>query len=113
MGRIWREAILILCEPSEVDAHGVVTLTGARAAHVRGVLGATPGDVIRIGVVDGPRGQGEILALDEDRVVLRLASSTRRYRRRPPSICCWHCRARRCCGACGPSSPRSASGGSC
>jgi 16S rRNA (uracil1498-N3)-methyltransferase len=62
---------LILCEPSEVDAHGVVTLTGARGAHVRGVLGATPGDVIRIGVVDGPRGQGEILALDEDRVVLR------------------------------------------
>ena len=62
---------LILCEPGEVDAHGVVTLTGARAAHVRGVLGARRGDVIRIGVVDGPRGPGEILALDEDRVVLR------------------------------------------
>jgi 16S rRNA (uracil1498-N3)-methyltransferase len=62
---------LILCEPSEVDAHGIVTLTGARGAHVRSVLGATPGDVIRIGVVDGPRGQGEIVALDEDRVVLR------------------------------------------
>ena len=46
---------LILCESSEVDADGVVTLTGARAAHVRGVLGAKPGDVIRIGVVDGPR----------------------------------------------------------
>ena len=62
---------LILCEPSEVDADGVVTLTGARGAHVRSVLGATPGDVIRIGVVDGARGQGEILAVDEDRVVLR------------------------------------------
>ena len=62
---------LILCESSEVDADGVVTLTGARAAHVRGVLGAKPGDVIRIGVVDGPKGRGEILALDEDRVVLR------------------------------------------
>jgi 16S rRNA (uracil1498-N3)-methyltransferase len=62
---------LILCEPGEVDAHGVVTLTGARAAHVRGVLGARHGDVIRIGVVDGPRGQGEIVALDDDRVVLR------------------------------------------
>ena len=62
---------LILCESSEVDAKGVVTLTGARAAHVRGVLGAKPGDTIRIGVVDGPMGQGEILALDEDRVVLR------------------------------------------
>ena len=62
---------LILCESSEVDADGVVTLTGARAAHVRGVLGAKPGDVIRIGVIDGPKGRGEILALSEDRVVMR------------------------------------------
>jgi len=64
---------LILCEPADVDGHGVVTLTGARAAHVRGVLRAGPGDTVRIGVVDGPRGQGEILAVDEDRVVLRSA----------------------------------------
>ena len=35
------------------------------------MLGAKPGDDVRIGVVDGPKGQGEILALDEDRVVLR------------------------------------------
>ena len=62
---------LILCEPDEVDAQGVVTLTGARAAHVRGVLGAAPGEVIRIGVVDGAKGRGEILAIDEDRVVLQ------------------------------------------
>ena len=62
---------LILCEPGDVDAGGVVTLTGARAAHVRGVLGAKPGDVIRIGVIDGPKGRGEILALSEDRVVMR------------------------------------------
>jgi RsmE family RNA methyltransferase len=62
---------LILCESSEVDAHGVVTLTGTRAAHVRGVLHAGPGDTVRIGVVDGAKGQGEILALDEGRVVLR------------------------------------------
>jgi len=62
---------LILCESGDVDADGAVTLTGARAAHVRGVLGAKPGDVIRIGVVDGPKGRGEILALSEDRVVLR------------------------------------------
>lgn len=62
---------LILCESSEVDPDGVVTLTGARAAHVRGVLGGTPGDIIRMGVVDGPKGRGEILALSEDRVVMR------------------------------------------
>ena len=62
---------LILCEPGDVDAHGIVTLTGTQAAHVRGVLHAKPGDTVRIGVVDGARGQGEILALDEGRVVLR------------------------------------------
>ena len=62
---------LILCESGEVEADGVVTLTGTRAAHVRGVLGAKPGDTVRIGVVDGPKGRGEILELSEDRVVLR------------------------------------------
>jgi len=62
---------LILCESSDVDAQGVVTLIGVRAAHVRGVLRADVGDTIRIGVVDGPRGRAEILALHDDRVVLR------------------------------------------
>jgi RsmE family RNA methyltransferase len=64
---------LILCEPGEVDAGGVVTLTGGRAAHVIGVLRAMPGDTVRVGVVDGPRGRGEVLAIDGGRAVLRLA----------------------------------------
>jgi 16S rRNA (uracil1498-N3)-methyltransferase len=62
---------LILCESGDVDADGVVTLAGARATHVREVLRAQPGDTIRIGVVDGPRGQGEVLTLDDSRVVVR------------------------------------------
>jgi 16S rRNA (uracil1498-N3)-methyltransferase len=62
---------LILCESSDVGANGLVTLTGSRAAHVRGVLGARPGDTIRIGVLDGPKGRGEIVAVHEDRVVVR------------------------------------------
>jgi RsmE family RNA methyltransferase len=64
---------LILCDSHELDADGVVTLDGARAAHVRGVLRAKPGDSLRVGVVDGPRGRGEVLALDDGRVVLRCA----------------------------------------
>jgi RsmE family RNA methyltransferase len=64
---------LILCEPDEVDPGGVVTLSGGRAAHVAGVLRASPGDMVRVGVVDGPRGHGEILAIDGERVVLRCA----------------------------------------
>ncbi len=62
---------LILCEAGDVDADGVVTLADARAVHVRSVLRATRGDTVRIGVVDGPKGRGEILALDDSRVVLR------------------------------------------
>jgi 16S rRNA (uracil1498-N3)-methyltransferase len=62
---------LILCEADEVDAAGVATLTGDRAAHVRGVLRARCGDTVRIGVIDGPRGRGEVMALETDRVVVR------------------------------------------
>jgi 16S rRNA (uracil1498-N3)-methyltransferase len=64
---------LILCEPGEIDADGVVALTGARAAHIRGVLRAVCGDRARVGIVDGPKGTGEVEALDDDRVVLRCA----------------------------------------
>jgi RsmE family RNA methyltransferase len=64
---------LILCEAFEAGADGMVTLTGARAAHVRGVLGARPGDTVRIGIIDGPKGRGEVLELDDDNVVLRCA----------------------------------------
>jgi RsmE family RNA methyltransferase len=63
---------LILCEADEVGADGVATLTGARAAHVRQVLRAQPGDTVRLGVVDGPKGHGTVLAIGED-VVLRCA----------------------------------------
>jgi RsmE family RNA methyltransferase len=64
---------LILCEPDELDAAGVLRLTDTRAAHVRTVLRADRGDSVRVGVVDGPRGHGEILAIDDREVVLRCA----------------------------------------
>jgi RsmE family RNA methyltransferase len=62
---------LILCEADEVDADGVATLTGARAAHVRQVLRAQPGDTVRLGVVDGPKGLGTVVTIGEGVVVLR------------------------------------------
>ena len=64
---------LILCEPGEIDSGGVVALTGVRAAHVRAVLRAVAGDTVRVGVVDGPRGRGEVLSIDDATVVLRCA----------------------------------------
>jgi 16S rRNA (uracil1498-N3)-methyltransferase len=62
---------LILCEADEVDAQGVVALSGARAAHIRGVLRASPGHVVRLGLLDGPTGRGEVVAIDGETVRLR------------------------------------------
>jgi RsmE family RNA methyltransferase len=62
---------LILCEPGELGPGGVVTLTGPRAAHIRAVLRTQPGESIRVGIVDGPTGRGEVLSLDEGVAVLR------------------------------------------
>jgi RsmE family RNA methyltransferase len=62
---------LILCEAGEIDAGGVATLAGARAVHVRQVLRAEPGDTVRVGVIDGPTGHGEIITIDDETIVLR------------------------------------------
>ena len=57
---------LLLVEPHELDAHGRVTVTGVRARHLHTVLRVTPGQPIRIGVLDGPIGSGVITAIDAD-----------------------------------------------
>ena len=62
---------LILCEPGEIGADGVVTLTGPRAAHLRDVLRVGPGDRVRLGVVDGPKGHGEVVAIADGTATLR------------------------------------------
>lgn len=67
---------LILCESNEVSANGLVILEGARAAHVRSVLNAKRGETVRIGVIDGPKGLGEVLSLDDGQVVLRCELSS-------------------------------------
>jgi 16S rRNA (uracil1498-N3)-methyltransferase len=63
---------LILLEPGEVR-EGLATFSGARAAHVAGVLHAQPGQRIRLGIVDGPLGFGVISSLDPDRVIAECA----------------------------------------
>lgn len=61
---------LILLEPTEVPASGPVELSGRRAEHIIKVLGCKPGDLIRIGVVDGARGHGRVLDLSSGTVTL-------------------------------------------
>ena len=62
---------LILCEPSEVDTNGVVTLTGARGESRSRRAGRETRRRRPYRRRGWPQGTGEILALDEDRVVLR------------------------------------------
>lgn len=55
---------LLLLEPHELDGDEA-TIEGARAAHVREVLKLAVGDSLRVGVVDGPRGRAELLAVGD------------------------------------------------
>jgi RsmE family RNA methyltransferase len=62
---------LILLEPAEIDDGGCAALEGPRARHVCEVLKAGPGDRLRIGLLNGPLGQGELLEMAGGRVALR------------------------------------------
>ena len=64
---------LILLEPSEVGPGGDVSLSGARARHLLTVLRVAPGDHVRVGVIDGPRGTATVEALSGADVTLRCA----------------------------------------
>jgi 16S rRNA (uracil1498-N3)-methyltransferase len=64
---------LILLEPGEVGAGGDVTLADARATHLLAVLRVAPGDQLRIGVIDGPRGTATVQSCAGASVTLRCA----------------------------------------
>ncbi len=56
----------LLLEPSDVPAGSPVVLRGDQARHAREVLHAAPGQRLRLGIVDGPLGHGEVLGTDPD-----------------------------------------------
>ena len=62
---------IILLEPTELPASGELQLGDHRALHLRKVLRVQPGDRVRVGVLDGPCGEGEVLAVEERTVTLR------------------------------------------
>lgn len=62
---------IILIEPSELSATGEATLTGRRAQHLVKVLRVGAGDRVRVGLVDGPCGEGEVITIDPRAVTLR------------------------------------------
>jgi 16S rRNA (uracil1498-N3)-methyltransferase len=67
---------LIILEPGEVNDRGGVTLSGARAAHLIHVLNVSPGKRVQVGVLDGPRGFGEVLEARDGVVALRCDFET-------------------------------------
>lgn len=65
---------LLLLDPAEIGADGVVALSDARARHLIAVLGVAAGRRVRAGRLDGPLGEAEVLdaAADAGRVRLRV-----------------------------------------
>jgi len=75
---------LILLEPGEIGAGVDITLTGARARHLLTVLRVAPGDQVRVGVIDGPRGAATVQSSGSASVTLRCAFEADTPRR--PSV---------------------------
>lgn len=63
---------LLLVEPAELRGDGTCTLDGRRALHLRTVLRAEPGSIIRAGVVGGDIGTAELLADDGVAITVRV-----------------------------------------
>jgi len=61
----------ILIEPEEIREDGTATLTDARAVHIREVLGARPGEVLRTGTVNGLAGWSRVVEVSEVAVTLK------------------------------------------
>jgi RsmE family RNA methyltransferase len=61
---------LVIFEQAEIGAAGDVSLDGARARHVINVLKARPGQQVRVGLLDGPRGVGTVQSVTGDTVEL-------------------------------------------
>lgn len=64
---------LILIEAPECAADGRVLLRDGRATHIRHVLRGQPGATVRVGLLNGPRGEATIAAMDTEQVELRCA----------------------------------------
>ena len=62
---------LIILEPSEAGQDRTVSLSDARAAHLRDVLKVAPGDQVHVGILDGPRGIGVVQSIAGETVELR------------------------------------------
>ncbi len=63
-----------------MDTHGVVHLSDLRATHLRRVLHVSDGQPVRVGLIDGPFGEGLVLGVTDEVVTLRC-----RFEPAPPA----------------------------
>jgi len=64
---------VLLFDPADVSAAGDVRVSGSRASHLLQVLKVTPGQTVRVGVIDGPLGTGTVQSIGDDAVELHCA----------------------------------------
>ena len=62
---------LVLFAEHELIADRVI-LTDRRAEHVRNILGLVSGDTLRVGMINGKMGRGEIFTIDDTAVTIRV-----------------------------------------
>ena len=73
--RIGAAMNIILIRPEEI-ANDKVILRDHRARHIRKILKSRPGDLLRVGLLNGPMGSGLILGLDHQGVELQIECHT-------------------------------------
>ena len=61
---------LILFDANDIQADATVEATGVQARHLLSVLKVTPGQQVRIGVIDGPMGLGTVTSIGDGRVTM-------------------------------------------
>jgi len=64
---------LVILDQTEIDGGGHIALRGPRAAHIITVLGARPGQIVRVGLLEGPLGRAEVCAVSDAEVELRCS----------------------------------------
>jgi RsmE family RNA methyltransferase len=62
----------LVLEPAELSADGTVRLHGRRLFHGREVLHARPGATVKVGLLGGQRGRGEVIAASDEELQLRV-----------------------------------------
>jgi len=72
---------IILIFRNELENNGLARISGERAEHIRNVLKCSCGDRLRIGIVDGPLGEGVLESIGADAVVLNC-----RFESDPPPM---------------------------